>query len=373
MATVSPSHSLDIPQRKSYDKAPVGNTFLYTTGPSDDNGYFESHQSSDHQLINTPKNGSAPPLNGTRSSISTYHRDRRFSKSDSTHSLGGGSGWDHREPGRSSAVLLDESVMDRTRDASIDSGSVISASAPPPTNGNLTQPRSPNPKPVINGDSRPSADGYAFRDVNYSAAGVPLSTSAPENVINLPQESHRLAVPAQRPMHRHSSPPPPSTGDSSYQSLSSPSLKIHRHTLQVPRAVTSRKNSRDLSDDSVGVSSGLLSPTGGALRRASVSLVHRATRSGQSEPYSDEAPPDEDAARWAEAIKQKRARKKRREEDDDDRVIVGTKVDQNHVNWVTAYNMLTGIRFVVSRVNAKMGRELTPADFESKHKFSFDM
>jgi 1-phosphatidylinositol-4-phosphate 5-kinase len=87
----------------------------------------------------------------------------------------------------------------------------------------------------------------------------------------------------------------------------------------------------------------------------------------------DETAPDEEAARWAEAIKQKRASRRRREDDDDERVIVGTKVDQNHVNYVTAYNMLTGIRFTVSRINAKMDRELTPADFEAKHKFSFDM
>lgn len=104
-----------------------------------------------------------------------------------------------------------------------------------------------------------------------------------------------------------------------------------------------------------------------------MSLVRRATRTGAAEHHPDDALADEDAARWAEAIKQKRARKKRREEEDDDRVIVGTKVDQNHVNWVTAYNMLTGIRFVVSRINAKMDRELTPADFEAKHKFSFDV
>lgn len=104
-----------------------------------------------------------------------------------------------------------------------------------------------------------------------------------------------------------------------------------------------------------------------------MSLARRTTRSLQSDLPAEEVPPDEDAARWAEAIKQKRAKKKRREEEDDDRVIVGTKVDQNHVNWVTAYNMLTGIRFTVSRINAKMDRELTDADFEAKQKFSFDM
>jgi len=83
---------------------------------------------------------------------------------------------------------------------------------------------------------------------------------------------------------------------------------------------------------------------------------------------------DEDAMRWAEAVRQKRASKrKRKDEEDDDRVVVGTKVDQNHVNWVTAYNMLTGIRFTVSRTNAKLDRLLTDADFDARHKFSFDM
>lgn len=88
----------------------------------------------------------------------------------------------------------------------------------------------------------------------------------------------------------------------------------------------------------------------------------------------DEIALDEDAARWAEAIRQKRASKRRRkEEEDDDRVLVGTKVDESHANWVTAYNMLTGIRVSVSRTNAKLDRELTDADFEAKQKSTFDI
>jgi len=94
-----------------------------------------------------------------------------------------------------------------------------------------------------------------------------------------------------------------------------------------------------------------------------------------SEGHADDVPPDEDAARWTELIKQKRAsrRKRKEEEEDDDRVIVGKKVEEGHVNWVAAYNMLTGIRFTVSRTNAKMDRQLTDADFDAKHKFSFDI
>jgi 1-phosphatidylinositol-4-phosphate 5-kinase len=135
---------------------------------------------------------------------------------------------------------------------------------------------------------------------------------------------------------------------------------------------STRRNSRDQGDD-IAYSSGRLSPTTNGGRRTSFSLVRRGTKASISDVPLDEAQPDDEAARWAEAIKQRRASRRRREDDDDDRVIVGTKVDQNHVNYVTAYNMLTGIRFTVSRINAKMDRELTPADFDAKHKFSFDM
>ncbi len=151
----------------------------------------------------------------------------------------------------------------------------------------------------------------------------------------------------------------------------------HRHTtLEVPRVSTSR-TSRDFSLPNTasdgGSESGRFSPT---LRtpRASNTLVRAPTRSVHSDMYLDEIPPDGDVARWTETIRQKRAsRRQRKEEEEDDRVVVGTKVDMNHVNWVTAYNMLTGIRFTVSRTNAKIDRELADADFDAKHKFSFDM
>lgn len=129
------------------------------------------------------------------------------------------------------------------------------------------------------------------------------------------------------------------------------------------------------------LASGRFSPTssgpsggGGGARRASLGLVRRNTRSIASDFPRDEAFPDEDAMRWAEAYRQKRASKRRRkEEEDDDRVLIGNKVDEKHANWVTAYNMLTGIRVSVSRTNAKLDRPLTDADFEAKQKSTFDM
>ena len=151
----------------------------------------------------------------------------------------------------------------------------------------------------------------------------------------------------------------------------------HRHTLQVPKASTGR-GSREFSwshgsGSEDAISSGI-SPAAGA-RRGSLGLVRRTTRSLQSDLFlSEEIPQDGDVERWTENVKQKRmSRRKRKEEEEDDRVIVGTKVDQHHVNWVTAYNMLTGIRFTVSRTNAKIDRDLTDADFDARHKFSFDI
>lgn len=153
---------------------------------------------------------------------------------------------------------------------------------------------------------------------------------------------------------------------------------VHRHTLQVPRVATGR-TSRDFSSpvktssDSTDIDTERFSPTHGT--RTSASLGRRPTRSIHSDLMLDEVPQTGDMARWTETIKQKRAsrRQKREAEEEDDRVVVGTKVDMHHVNWVIAYNMLTGIRFTVSRTNAKIDRELTDADFDARHKFSFDM
>lgn len=153
-----------------------------------------------------------------------------------------------------------------------------------------------------------------------------------------------------------------------------PPRLISRHTLEVPRVSTSR-SSRDFSFpvSDTGSESGRLSPTP-RTPRASNTLARPPTRSIQSDTYLEEVVQDDDMARWTESVRQKRAsRRKRKEEEEDDRVLVGTKVDMNHVNWVTAYNMLTGIRFTVSRTYAKIDRELVDADFDAKHKFSFDM
>lgn len=179
--------------------------------------------------------------------------------------------------------------------------------------------------------------------------------------LQVPGSAHRVSSP---PAFNHSAPSP----------SQHPYRLQQRHTLEVPKLSTSRARDAQNNTDDVVSASGRFSPTAGGRRRGSMSLVRRTTRSVNSDMPLEEVPQDEEAARWAEHIRQKRASKRKRKEDEDeDRVVVGTKVDQHHVNWVTAYNMLTGIRFTVSRTNAKMDRELTDADFDAKHKFSFDM
>ncbi|KAF3934356.1 hypothetical protein ABW19_dt0202125 [Dactylella cylindrospora] len=190
---------------------------------------------------------------------------------------------------------------------------------------------------------------------------------------------------------RYSSPP---TLPSSPQPLAAgipnapiPQIK-HRHTLQVPkpnghaRQIPVHSSAGILatssqSDDIIGALNQrdlVQNPANIAPRRASISLGRRPTRSIHSDGHVDEIPQDEDSQKWAEAIRAKRASKRRkREEEVEDEVLVGTKVDINHTNYVTMYNMLTGIRFVVSRCNAKVDRPLTDADFDAAHKFSFDI
>ncbi|KAI0114246.1 SAICAR synthase-like protein [Hypoxylon sp. NC0597] len=233
----------------------------------------------------------------------------------------------------------------------------------------------------------PSRGSFSNSDIPNAggAHGNTLAPVPPDNSVpsySLPSPSVAPSTPnpdptQQRapPLQRFSSPPNyPSAGASaSTSALQPPNTGLkHRHTLEVPRPQPGR-GSRDSND--TAFASGRFSPTaaGPSQRRGSLSLGRRNTRSLHSDLPRDEVPPDEDALRWAEAYRQKRAKKKKREEEDDDRVLVGTKVDENHANWTTAYNMLTGIRVSVSRTNAKLDRPLTDADFETKQKSTFDI
>ncbi|KAK4869794.1 hypothetical protein LT330_005518 [Penicillium expansum] len=345
--------------RKSHDKTPVGNTFLWTNWADGNDANHDSQN--DRHLLTDLKNGSAYSLNGPRSSVGSYTREVPLSKDGSMHSLGNGSTRDPRENGRPSAML--------DRKTSDTGPGTISTTAPPSTQQpNGTANGRPVQKLMVNGDVHPpNAD-----ETSISPSASLLQIPQQDETGRYSPDPDRLTPNSKPGQPRHSSPPASSTLDAASMPESQNSSMRQRHSLQVPRTPSVRRDSREYTDDAA-YSTGRMSPTTG-FRRASVGLIRRATKnSTQQDITLDEAPPDEDANRWAEAIKQRRASRRRREEEDDERVIVGTKVDQNHVNYVTAYNMLTGIRFTVSRINAKMDRELTPADFDAKHKFSFDI
>ena len=321
-------------------------------------------------------NGVNPSLHSLpngRTSGSTDSREKTHSRNGSNHSLTSGSGG-LGEAGRQSPAPVNGLVKHRPLDHALPASQM---------NGNIVQ--NSGVKPAETGQLGNSHRAGHARGHSVSAPpthNTSIDSSSQEQAAAGPGTG-QLSSAHKDPeiTNRFSSPSAtssPAQGSHPATSLhpKAPSLQ-HRHTLQVPRLSTSR-TSRDLTSptnasDDAFTDGERLSPTyaGG---RNSTNLIRRNTRSIHSELYLDEVPPDDEMARWTETIRQKRSsRRKKKEEEEDDRVVVGTKVDMNHVNWVTAYNMLTGIRFTVSRTNAKMDRELTDADFDARHKFSFDM
>lgn len=81
---------------------------------------------------------------------------------------------------------------------------------------------------------------------------------------------------------------------------------------------------------------------GGSPRRA------RASTGVTRQRGSVERLPEEDASWWTEEIhKRREIRRRWREAEDENTVVIGNKIDTNHPNYVTAYNMLTGLRVAV--------------------------
>jgi 1-phosphatidylinositol-4-phosphate 5-kinase len=316
-----------------------------------------------------PNNGELSSILNGRSSEASW--ENKSSRNDSAMSVNGtiNGVMENGMKSTTSQNGLPKVSSDRNSVASVNGGAVqarpsaetsVKANSNSESNG---PPKRTAPLPPV------STNPHSTGPLTYNSSLLP-ATPTPDTPARSPTTSpHRFSSPPAYPAPNL--PIPSGSTTNSLQHPGSQQLK-HRHTLQVPKPGPSR-GSKDGED---GVfTSGRFSPTtatGG--RRNSLSLIRRNTRSIHSDMPHEEIPQDEDAMRWAEAIRQRRASKrKRKDEEDDDRVVVGTKVDQNHVNWVTAYNMLTGIRFTVSRTNAKLDRPLTDMDFEQKHKFSFDM
>lgn len=327
----------------------------------------------DGVFLSDATNQSLQSLPNGRSSGSTDSKERGWLRHDGTFSIinGMGNAGDKEKQISGSANGLVKQTM----------GEQVNPPASKPADA------------AILGGRKTSESGQSSVNIIRSGHTRAHSSSAPQRHIIQSSSSsqvdtaHSTSFDANQtasPVNRFSSPAnlPTSTATPAASSTSSlhpgPVRLQHRHTLQVPRLSTT-STSRDfslpttsISTDAVGESD--RSPAAYGIGRVSTSLGRRPTRSIHSDQYADEITQDDDMARWTETIRQKRAsRRQRKEDEEDDRVVVGTKVDMNHVNWVTAYNMLTGIRFTVSRINAKIDRELTDADFDAKHKFSFDM
>jgi 1-phosphatidylinositol-4-phosphate 5-kinase len=384
LAPSSHPSPIDGRPRKSHDKT-IGGIFTYTNGTEGDSG-LPDHRLD--QLKSLRQNTSHSSLtnglpNGSANKVTL--RDRSHSK-NSTHSIASANPTAKytdslsRSPVSSEGVLSKLSTVENAVDYEAEQRNGIPRSSPGPGTPDLGKLKT-NLPPM-----RPDYDGSHM----VTASTVPDSARVDGT---LSPNAARSPIPS---LARFSSPPNMSPGAGvqdrhpEMPHPSEPPKLTHRHTLQVPKSGSLgavARNSRDFSfsggpsEEALSTATGRFSPTretfdGSVVRhrRASLGLVRRTTRSMQSDAHLDEVPPDEDAARWTQLIKQKReSRRRRKEDEDDDRVIVGKKVDEGHVNWVTAYNMLTGIRFTVSRTNAKMDRDLTDADFDAKHKFSFDI
>jgi len=367
----STSSSYDPPHRLSHEKSSLNS--MDATATFMNGNLLDGSGGSKH--IDNPltqgKNSSLYSLPNGRSSGSTYSRDRAHSRTGSSFSTSsglGGAGENGRKiPGPGTGL---------SKHGAVDTAYAVVQPA---------RPKSRESSAMVNGERTVHSRPHAFSDpqTNHSIYAIPPSAAGSSSVASTSAFELPNGVHASQPHSRFSTPPGIPTPTTTAASPHPPHLGTvrlqHRHTLQVPKLSTSR-GSRDVSSSNPstmedgGPTSGRFSPTTTGTRRTSLNIARRTTRSIHSDMHLDEVPQDEDAARWTEAIRQKRAsRRRRKEEEDDDRVVVGTKVDVNHVNWVTAYNMLTGIRFTVSRTNAKMDRELTDADFDAKHKFSFDM
>ncbi|KAL9625078.1 MAG: hypothetical protein Q9160_000807 [Pyrenula sp. 1 TL-2023] len=378
LQTVSTNSALPIDNlpRKSHENTLSG-LFTLTNGNAPEPSLTDQRPDYfKNSSLRTNSHYSAP--HGTPNGSIHGNRERSHSKAGSIHSMSSAKAVRIAESGRRSPAPGDGlSRLSQSENAhgAFPAGMTLPAGRPPESSLRV----------VTNGEQEASTDaepkGYQYTESDNRSPSLPPTAGdgqAPDGSYFTPKQTTSNSA-------RYSSPPtvpsPQNTASPSPATMGNFSKLAHRHTLQVPKISTAAtRTSRDFSfsghpsSEEVQLSSGRFSPTNPGHRRASLGLMRRPTRSLQSEFHLDDVPQDEDAARWTEAIRQKRAsRRKRKEEEDDERVIVGTKVDQGHVNWVTAYNMLTGIRFTVSRTNAKMDRELTDADFEAKHKFSFDV
>jgi 1-phosphatidylinositol-4-phosphate 5-kinase len=346
----------------------------------------ESHISLPHAAAPTTNGNAGTVPNYSYNSYSSprYSSEQRVS-SEIKEGLGGRDGSVLSVPERDRAKSIALSMKSRRSATNLAAENAKDGAARPgvaeegyfglPNGKSNGPPRSPLGRPI------PGANGDVGQNWSYTAAhGVPPPMTPNMSLPPVEEGSPQAEVPGKTlkpPVHAHyhraSSPPafnPSALGPSPQPR---PDRLTHRHTLEVPKLLPGRSSAEHTADGNVVSATGRFSPNTPTRRRASLQLGRRQTRSIHSEMHMDDIQPDEDAARWAEVIRQRRIEKRARQDTDDERVVVGTKVDSTHVNYAVAYNMLTGIRFVVSRNNAKLDRAINDADFNTRNKHSFDI
>ena len=95
--------------------------------------------------------------------------------------------------------------------------------------------------------------------------------------------------------------------------------------------------------------------TGVEVTTVNVLPIRRRVSTDSAKPRtSAERAAEEDASWWTEEIRKRRETRRRwKEFEDGDNVVIGNKVDVNHPNYVTAYNMLTGLCVAVCFLSLK--------------------
>lgn len=151
------------------------------------------------------------------------------------------------------------------------------------------------------------------------------------------------------PLRRHTSPPPP---------VETPKVGL----ADIPLGSYSLSNNLDQR-----ASTGRASlPT--FTRASSTADIPKLRMSPRKDSFNDEI------SRMRNSIIVKRNLKKQQRLDtfEDENVFVGNRISEGHENFVTAYNMLTGIRVAVSRCSGMMKR-IDDGDFKSTKKLTFNM
>lgn len=247
-----------------------------------------------------------------------------------------------------------------------------------------------SPRPVSSISSSPSLSSQHWDNLNPAKSSTSGRSSGPivdqPGKLSLPLLESRpvnatidSALSADQKAFSHLAPLRTSSTHSVSSSSRQPAVAV---SMKAPQTSVSTQGSAAYRGSISSVQSQHTDPE----PRNSISSFHRPSFSFSSRRKTSPAlnyqppPPTTSAVSAAELAKireaiaaQREAKRKRREFLEDEKVLVGTKVAEGHANFVTAYNMLTGIRVAVSRCNAKNDRELNDEDFTAAHKLAFDL